>query len=200
MQTQKYDYDDGSLATYINRTGIECAKCGESISYTDEVFLLTVVVPIITPEGVIYEPLSSEDGDFMYAPQVFDLMCWEEIEEDIRERVQDVPPIIELRAILECSICESGIMQQEALALVSFGEIHCSQRCPNNTATNTFQLYDSDPKHVCLSCLRIIDEEIVTMWEGEVQQIDECRQGTHYRCWRYGCVGSSNCQAKYMQR
>lgn len=188
---------DGSIAHFINRTGIECSKCADDVGYTDEVFLLTVVSPMVAPEGVLYQVLTSDDGDYLYEPQVFDIICWEEVEEDARNAAADVPPVLEPRAILDCSICESGIMQGETMALATFGEIHCSQRAPNRKSTNTFKVYSNEPRIVCLSCLRYIDEDVVTMWQGEVQQGDECREGTHQRCWRYGCFGGDYCMAKH---
>lgn len=189
--------EDSSLSEYVNRTGEECARCGDHIGFTDEVFLMTVVSATVDISGLVYMPLASEDGDFLYEPRLFDLYCWEDVHENLQRAKEDVPPLLEPRSIIDCSVCESGIMQGESLALIAFGEIHCSNRCPNRKTTNTFASYDKEPLHICLSCLRYLHDNECSMWEGEVQQDDECVDGTYSRCWRYGCPGQRYGCMKY---
>jgi hypothetical protein len=184
---------DDELYSLINRTDKECASCGEPIHYTDEVFLLSVVRPIISVEGVLYEMMQAEDGDFLYEPRILSLECWEELEETLREWVADQPPILDPRSVLECSACESGIQQGETLGLVQFGEVHCSQRTPDGVPTSIFESYDNDPKNVCIACLRLLNSELCNLWDGTVQQGTECKEGTSIRCWRNGCQGQELC-------
>lgn len=188
------EQEDLSRAVY--RTGVECASCGENIFYTDEVFLISIVCPIISVEGVIYEVLQADNGDFLYEPRIMNLECWEEVEEELRNKVEDIPPILDMRAVLECSVCESGIRERESVGLIQFGEIHCSQRNPNLSSTNTFETYDNDPDIICLSCIRFLNDEVNTLWNGDVQEGDECREGTYLRCWRQGCEGAHDCKNK----
>lgn len=198
METSAFLIEDEQeeMSRLIYRTGIECARCGDDVHYTDEVFLISIVRPTISVEGVIYEMLQADDGDFLYEPRTMNLECWEEAVEELRERMEDIPPILDLRAVLECSICESGIRTGESVGLIQFGEVHCSQRRPEDASTNTFETYDHDPQVICLSCIRLFNEDVNCLWEGDVQEGDECKEGTYLRCWREGCEGVHDCKNK----
>lgn len=189
---------DEELHYFIHGSKQECARCGDHIMYTDEVYLLSVVNAEFTPEGTAYVPVQSDEGDFLYQPRFFQFECWEEVIELLREALEEygVSPVEDMYSVLECSACGSGIRQEESLAIVTFGEVHCSSRSPNSNNAETFTSMDGEPAILCLSCLRYISSTICSMWEGEVQEDDECEQGTFWRCWRTGCPGGAHCRAR----
>lgn len=190
--TDRLEEDD--LDRVLRKCGEDCAACGDELLYMDEVFLLVIVYPAVTPDGsFVLEPAVADDGDFLYAPRFLSLECWEELYEDLCGRFEDTPPLLDNRAVLDCSSCGSGIRLGELLCLATFGEIHCSQRSPDGVAASSFEELDTEPCVICISCLRLINDDINGMWEGDVQQDNECPDGTAMRCWRYGCPGGPHC-------
>lgn len=188
------DEDEDTLDDLFRRSGKECADCEDHILFSDEVFLITVVRPSVSLDGLSYNIVESDDNDFLYEPRFFDVECWENQLEDLREHMENRPPILELRAILDCSICASGIKENELIGLVTFGEIQHSERCPDGEATSKFVPMDPDPTIICTACLWYMNENVIRLWEGSVQNVDECEEGTFIRCWRYGCDGTSDCK------
>lgn len=179
------------LFKLINKSEHTCDKCGSSIQYTDEIYMLQVVQPYIQSGQLLFAPVQAEDGDFLYEPCFLEFMCWEEVEEDMREKMEDHPPILDDFAILDCAICESGIRQWEYSGLAVYGELHCSKRSPDGNPTSIFDSQDPSPVVFCIACLKKIDESI-ELWD-DVDQNGECSEGTFIRCWRYGCDPSA-CQ------
>lgn len=168
-------------------SGHTCSACNENIHLTEEIYMLKVVVPSIT-DKIQYSDIVAEDGDFLYEPLFFCYNCWEELIETIKEWVEDSPPVDDAHSIFNCSICNSGIRQGEVMSVSAFGEMHITRRSPDGiTGTRTFEICDDDPTKVCIHCLRMIDEDSVDLWNGGVSQLNECREGTAVRCWRYGC-------------
>jgi hypothetical protein len=172
----------------------DCSSCDNNLAYTEEVFSLSVVYAQVTETGVVFLPLMIED-DNLYEPCMFCLDCWESDKEQLMELVEDMPPIEDDFAILECDICGSGIRQDETLGVCSFGEIHLSKRQPNGEKTSdTFQVMDTDPDIICVACLNKLDQEVVAdLWDSRVAQNEECEEGTFARCWRHGCQADGTC-------
>jgi hypothetical protein len=190
---EKVDVDDHSRRLYY-KCGELCARCGDTLIYTEEVYMLTVVRAVVSVEGIFYEAVVSDDGDYLYEPRFMSQECWEHVEEEIRESTMDEPPIEDPKAILECAVCEGGIRNGELLSLATFGEIHQSNRNPDGESNKTFDTYDSNPNIVCIPCLHVMNNDICSIWDGQVQNGNECQQGTKARCWRYGCPGVYSCQ------
>lgn len=183
--------DDFDLVRAVTKSSQECAECSDRILLTDEVFMITMVRPYITDEGLTLLPDEAEDGDFSYEPRFLELECWEKIEEELREQLEDTPPIEDPQAILECDVCASGIRMGEMAGLASFGEIHASKRCPDGIPQETFVQYDPEPIILCTACMQYLNKNILELWDGTVQESNECEEGTAYRCWRYGCPNGS---------
>jgi len=183
--------ENDELSRLINKSEHSCDKCGDSIQYTDEIYMLQVVQPYIQNGELLFGPVQADDGDFLYEPCFLEFSCWEELEEEMRDELENQPPILDDYSILDCAICDSGIRQWEFSGLAVFGEMHCSRRTPEGAPTSTFSAQDPSPTVFCISCLKKIDDKI-ELW-GEVEQNGECSEGTFIRCWRYGCDPSA-CQ------
>ena len=173
------------LEIAVYKSGHSCSKCGDALLHTDEVYLLQVVQPYVD-EQLEFAPIISTDDDFLYEPIFLDFMCWEKVEEEIREAVENVPPILDTYGILDCSLCESSIRQWEVMGLATYGELHCSQRTPEGSPTSTFKQMDNLPTVLCISCLKKMNADILEVWES-VSHGGECDEGTFFRCWRHGC-------------
>ena len=178
-------------------TGHHCsAACGDPISFADEVFVLTIVVATLTDSGLIYSPaVTADQRDYLYEPCFFCLECWESILEMLEELKTDEPPIAYEHAVLPCGVCASGIGAGEVLGLATFGEVHISKRAPNGeNDTSTFALMDNNPRALCIGCLDVLNRDIINgLWNGRVTQNNECDEGTHTRCWRFGCPAEGTC-------
>jgi hypothetical protein len=174
-------------------TEIKCRYCGDSLRFTDEVYVLSDSTCVLTEEGVTYNP-TEEDMEFRNAPCFFCFDCWEECEENIRLLKEDEPPVADDYAVLECDICESGIRDGEVLGTAVFGEVHLSKRVPHGErATTIFESMDPNPTVVCVGCLYTMHRDVVEVWDQALSQGGECDDGTVMRCWRYGC-GPGTCK------
>lgn len=170
--------------------------CGDRLPYETEVFLLTVAVCSIQLGSVAYPPALDSEGDFLYEPCFFCFSCWEDIEDEIRTRTRDTPPIADDYAVLECSICCSGIRRDEVLGVIQIGELIRSHRTPDDQVAASFKPNSSEPTdHVlCIVCLNILNTDIIdTLWTCPVMQHNECSEGSALRCWRHGCSAENNC-------
>lgn len=186
--------DDPDVFRMIYKSGHECSRCRDEIMLVDEVFALWVVVA--TSEGGFQiKYAESDDGDFLYEPQFFCFECWEESKEELFS-LDDVgyPPVYDERSVIDCAFCDSAILLGEYFAQIVIGEIRCSKKSPNGEVAYYFHpIGDKDPPNICISCLKLLNDEVVPMWEEGVDQNGECDHGTHFRCWRTGCDGE-NCQ------
>lgn len=169
----------------VNPTEHSCASCGEAISYTEEVFLLSVVQAQLINGRVEYYDLLDDEGDFAYTPYFFEFSCWESIEEDLRDRAKDVPPIMDELSLTECAACESDIRPWETMGLISFGELHSSQRTPAGPTTVFADM--GDKHHICIACLYVLND-VGQFWVNSMNQgypgYRTCEEGIHARCWR----------------
>jgi len=180
----------GDLDLDWSRTEFSCRVCGECISFAEEVFVVTIAVAQLTGRGMQYSQLLFiEDGDFLYEPVFLCFNCSEDSQEELGERVRDVPPVADAYAVIDCGSCRSGIRNGEVVALITHGEIRLSKRSPNGiTGGSTFEVMDADPTVLCVSCINTLSKEIVDeFWTELVKQFNECPEGTEIRCWRSGC-------------
>lgn len=183
LMRTKWISSDGTYD--LNPTEHNCASCGEALSYTEEVFLLSVVQAQLIDGRIEYYDVLDDSGDFAYIPYFFEFVCWESIEEDLKDRAKDVPPIVDNQSLLECAACESDIRAWETLGLVSFGELHSSRRTPDGPSTIFTEM--GDKRHVCISCLYTIND-VGQFWENGMSEgypgYKACEEGIHARCWR----------------
>jgi hypothetical protein len=176
--------DRASERELVAPTGVKCGQCGEALTLTEEIFELRVVQAELFRGALQHYDVLDDDGDFSYTPYFFEFMCWEQMEEGLRELAEDMPPIEEHGAILECDVCRSDILPLETLGLVRFGELHHSPKNPDGTAI-LFESMGSD-KHLCISCLHHVNRNGVPYWNW-VEPIPDrtcCSLGIQQRCWR----------------
>jgi hypothetical protein len=184
--------EDEELYRLVMCTEHECAVCAEKICFTDELVVITVVTMVAGEQGVVYEPLRADDGDYMYEPRFLEFTCWEETVDEIGAQTDDTPPVEDDFAAVRCRTCSSGIRLGEVMGLATKGELLCSPRMPDGVQTTTWDAQDPQPDPICIGCLKLMSDELVDLWES-VEQNDECEEGTTIRCWRHGCPGKSGC-------
>lgn len=174
------------------RTGHLCSYCQGPLLYEDESFLLITEMAKFNPQFQL-ELVVDSFGDYMFEPCFFCFGCWENIEEELRDLTRDVPPVEDDQAILECTVCQSGIRKEEVVGTVQLGEFGYADRAPNNKLSPKFNI-NGNKKLVCVSCLYKANNEIVnTLWDRPVTQHSECIEGISLRCWRHGCSADSEC-------
>jgi hypothetical protein len=168
------------------------AFCEEAIRFADEIYMLTVEVAVPTNDGKItHSPLVANDEDFMYEPVFYCAGCWQSIIEDLREIVDNTPPVGDAQSVIECSICRSGIRSGEVFSKVTFGEFRSPDRNPEGSLQAVFCTLGK-PSIICAPCINTLGENISEIWGDPVKQNNECTEGTHKRCWRYGCSADIN--------
>lgn len=182
------------MGPYLNdqsswETDRVCAQCGEPLLFTEEVWLLTIVLPHIHENQLLLTPCLDDEGEFLYDPYLVHFSCWEEIEEDLREEVENTPPIVDGLAPLRCKICESSIREWELAAAFSLGELHVSKKSPEPTGRGIAFVPSGEPDLVCLYCMHLINEDHLEFWENGVAQEGECADCLHIRCWRSTAAG-----------
>ena len=191
--------EEHEVIMFLNESGEHCPKCSDPIYFTDEVFLIRVVRPELVPfQGIEFQDELASDGDYMYPPQLVCFECWENVAEDMaNEERNPYVTVMDDRAILECSFCESGIRAGEVMGIATFGEIERPERSPEQALTPVFQACTKEPTIICVSCMRRLnsDPDLLELWNAPIQEEDECEEGTDNRCWRYGCAlnGYANC-------
>lgn len=163
-----------------------CPHCGEEIVFTEEIAHLVVVQPHIINQQLYLHPVMDDAGDFLYEPYFFNFMCWETIEEELEEEIEDVLPIEDVGSAFACKYCQSGIREGEHCGAIILGEIHISKRSPNGERAEDF-VEMAEPDLVCLYCLLLVNEGILELWDAEtggVSQGGECGDCLQARCWR----------------
>lgn len=190
--TTRIEGDDVEVFRMIYDSGHECSRCQEKILFAEEVYVLWVVSACMNGEFQL-RYAESEDGDFLYPPQFFCFSCWEECLEEFLALNEDVRPIYDEKGVLDCAFCDSSILLDEYFGQTNLGEIRCSEKTPNGEVAYHFHsLENSEPPTICISCLKLLNDEVVAMWEEGVDQEGECDEGTHLRCWRITCT--ENCE------
>lgn len=186
------EFHDPELVKSIFGTGIECARSGDEICLTEEVYILQVVTLHQDQTGQIHFKAveNPDDNDYLYEPRFFDWIKWENTVDDVKALKEDerVPILNDsVYGIYKCDYCCSHIVEGDFTGMAAHGEIRNSKRTPNKEGTHVWAQLDTKPQFFCISCLKLINDEVTTLWDQGVDQQGECDQGTHYRCWRYGC-------------
>ncbi len=179
--------DEWDLDSLINASDHICGYCGKDIHTVEEIKLLQVVYATGHQHAVNFLAVSDERGEFQYTPYFFHFMCWEEITESLEEFLDEREPVFDAagQGTCECTGCTADIRSWETMGLVSFGELRRSNLMPNGESTFYFDECNTKPHTLCISCLKLINDEILEMWKG-LNHNGECAQGTQARCWRDG--------------
>lgn len=180
----------GSVALDVEKaiqTEHICHGCDEAICLTDEVVLLQVVYPYLPNGHVETCVVDDGNGNFRFPPRFMHLDCWEELEEELMEHLEDVPPMLDPYGICDCSFCGSDIRAWETSGLLTFGELRRSRKCPDgpHSGIHFEECGVGEPKIMCVGCVMALEEEVAQMWE-DFSHNGECPEGTHARCWRTG--------------
>lgn len=171
-------------------TEIICADCEDNLDYGAEVVLVQIVQPKLAGGEMLFYPVIDEhavNGDFLFEPFVYCFGCWDNRYWDLKNEVDDTPPVLDSRSVLDCTCCGSGIREWEYAATFTVGELQSSPREPSNRPGPTFNA-TGKPEVICLYCMTVLNENHITMWD-ELSQAGECADCTHIRCWRHGSCG-----------
>ena len=182
----RIDLDDGKL----HQTGHICPDCAEELVYTAEVVLLQIQQPHIIGSKVLFTPVVDEagaDGGFIFEPYFYCFSCWEGHFDDLRNEVEDTPPVEDMHSIIACTCCGSGIREDEYVATFHQGEFHVSPRSPNNIAGPKF-VSETKAGVLCLLCITIFNDNYIEMWD-DLNQFGECCDCIERRCWRANSCG-----------
>jgi len=177
-------------------SGIYCTSCGDELGLTDEVFLFHIVHVVNTDAGLQMVDVLEMNGYFRYIPVFWCFSCWEETLEEVKELLEDSPPLEDADGIVECDICGSDILQGEAFATAAFGELHYSERNPHREYMPKFVGMNNEI-HVCIGCLNHLEESRDTpIWKTGVEPVpglSVCLDGLFERCWRTRTCDHSTC-------
>lgn len=163
-----------------------CPECGETIVFTEDIVQLLVVQPQLLPKQLVFHQSLDDEGDFLYEPYYLHFSCWESVEEQLLEEVEDTPPIEDALSVFQCKVCGSGIRDWEHCGSLTCGEFHVSARNPHGVRGEDF-IEAAEADVICLYCLLVINIGIIEFWSDEtggVSQFGECGDCLHARCWR----------------
>ena len=192
-------------------TKIECTCCSEPIPYDSTVMRIKVITYQWTNEGFdriqlvdalgnpVYEdnyflnddtvrPAYDEDSEEIV--EVGDL-CWDTVEAAMVDELCDTPPVETTDDPIKCYFCDSAVMLGEPCGWAQLNKVKASRRRPtvNGAALAPYTLEPIDDGYtICLPCLRIINDNIVTMWCKGVSYDNECDECTARRCWLHSCT------------
>jgi hypothetical protein len=153
------DLEDEEAVVLEEPTGCQCVQCTDEIEMVAEVFLLRIVQPYFVDGQLQHIDVAGPDGGYAYDPAFYCFDCWEEVQEQLTEQMEDAPPLQHPAGLLLCDICQSDVLQGEIVGMVSFGEIHWSERAPNHERSPVFVDMDNgEPKHICIGCLYHLEE------------------------------------------
>lgn len=169
-------------------TDIMCGCSDEFITIGEDIVCVHLILPYVLDGTIQYNIVQLDDGEPAKEPLFFTYECWENVGEDLGEAVEDLPPVVEQGAILDCDYCGSSIRMGEFCASVHLGEITLSERLTNTT---TFIMSDDTPYVICIACIRLMISSSIDRFEpieqwGDVSQNGECLTCTSARCWRVG--------------
>jgi hypothetical protein len=135
--------------------------------------------------------MTEDSDDYLYEPLFFHTKNWDEIEEKFEQEHPNRPTIQAAGGILRCRYCSSDVLPGETTCVVTYGEIHKSQRDPDGEGCDDkFENMDTNPIVVCTACAMDINDDVHELWDGGVAYGNECKEGTYARCWRSGCPGN----------
>lgn len=165
MEQAVEDYEDDAVdgddedVILEEPTGCYCVQCTDEIDMVAEVFLLRLVRAFLNGGRLQHVDILNSEGGYAHDPAFFCFDCWEAAEEELTEQLEDVPPLQHASGFILCDICQSDVLQGETVGLLSFGEIHWSERAPNNEHSPVFVDMDNgEPKHICIGCLYHLEE------------------------------------------
>lgn len=177
---------DSEIEELITRTDLKCAECDTTLHLVEEVYELKVVTYQIIEDGLLCHDITT-NGAFEYPPYYFNFDCWESMQEELREQVEDDPAakIEDQFGLIGCDICESDIREGEILGLARYGELRCSAKLPSGIQAIYFEPLDCDV-HICVICLHNMNHEVEYWPDGiePIQGMDVCWEGLSKRCWR----------------
>jgi hypothetical protein len=190
-------YRDGQID--INTTNIKCARCGDTLAYTEEVWRLRIVQAQVLNGDVVYHDILNEEGRQKYQAHFFEFICWETSKEELLELYEEAPCAVEHPlGILRCDICESDILEWETFGLVEYGELHFALRSPLGLPVQFEHL--KHEHHVCICCLYQLDAGEHNYWNGNIEPIPDhwvCQEGLFDRCWRQDECHCARIQREY---
>jgi hypothetical protein len=165
-----------------------CMACDAGLIYTEEIFMVVVEYPLFNGREPLHLDFKHDEGvyenDFYYEPLFFEFSCWESAAHSLRKMLEDAPPVKHPAELFKCSFCESSICDLEIYGAAYIGELHVSPRMPNGEPTDTFVTI-AKPDYICLGCLLLLDGDEIDLWDEELNQVGECQECSHIRCWRY---------------
>lgn len=165
-----------------------CEACSDRLHFTEEIVHVGVSHAVSNGSETLIMPFLCDDGqyegDFYYTPLFFEFDCWEDLAESLRKMVEDAPPVRHPDQLLECNFCECSILEGEIFGTAYVGELHVSKRMPASEPTSTFMTI-AKPYIICIGCLVLINEHECELWYDNIDQVGECQECTHIRCWRY---------------
>lgn len=173
--------------------GRTCIACDDPLHYTEEIIKLSVDVVELQNGLPVSKPFFCTEGDFIgdffYDPLFFEFACWEDAAESLRLMVEDAPPVKSHLELLKCDFCACSICEDEIYGSAHLGELHVSPRMPDTDGSgakvaSTF-VSIAKPYIVCIGCLVLVDTHEVSLWDQDLNQLGECQECTHLRCWRY---------------
>lgn len=166
------------------QTDVYCKSCGEDLLLEEETYLATVCYAVPNgDDGVQYFTVIDEEGGYRYEPYFFDLTCWTEVDDGLKELLEDTRPVEHPDELLACSYCCSSILPLEVFAHIQFGELRHPARRPPGARACRFHQIGERTWAICLSCMTEICEHVLEIW-GDVSQGGECGTCQHARCWR----------------
>lgn len=161
-----------------------CAQCEEELVLMEDVIVIQVMQAEVVADNPHVGPILNEDNDFLYEHYFLHFKCWEEIEEEFKEEIENMSPVPDEFGILRCECCGSAIREGEPLATITMGELVRSNRFPSGGDPGIELVPAGAPDVYCNWCISSINENHLTFWEGGVDVDGECLECRHLRCWR----------------
>lgn len=181
------DKDDPA---HMFETGHVCTDgdCGSALLVKEVVMLIQVVIPQTNElQQLVYSPFEGAEGAFVYEPFFFHDGCWANIEDSLSSELEEVDCRLEhdQYSFGTCDACGKGLRVNEPIALLQMGEFEASSRQPDDAHNQTFKPYVDEPQRFCLSCIRVVNTELMEMWD-HISYAAECADCTRERNWRTG--------------
>lgn len=197
-ELEEIEEDDEELGLEL---ALDCAKCGEPIHLTEEIFIFKIVRPIIDRSlGQVHFYETDSTGALLEEAAVHCFHCWEETNEEATIACEDVPPVTHPDGLCTCDNCGSDINEGETMGIATYGEVHWSARCPNGEPEHAFESIGDD-KHICIVCIRNMDLDHIRVDYAEHLAVREalpnetCSVGLSERCWRHNTC-TNHCHRK----